>query len=214
MRFGLIVIAAYLNKSILSYDMTKYFKIFLYIAGVTILLLILAVSFHLTQRRQRTTSQAQFANVDLILPQPSSQYSVGQEILVELKIKSAGASIAGVDVEVTFDSGILDLVQIEPASIFPPETVLHKDLSTQNNAGIIRFTAVKIGNTAISYPLGEFTVASVTFKAKKDAPEGTTVSYKAREIVGFNPDANSTDKKLATNQTQVTQKYVITPTKL
>lgn len=178
---------------------------------ISFLLLTLPLTVILLKERLEIRRQAAFGTVDVLLSPGAKTENVGREFSVGIKIQALAKRISGVDLSLTYDKDVLEVVNLSGnttgANSFTNEFIANKGTET----GKIRLS-VLAKKSSLELPTGEITVATITFKGKK-AGSSQVAFTDDYQIVGFSSQQEDVSLGIA-NKTggNYTIALLLTPT--
>ena len=153
---------------------SKLFILLLIISALSITVIFIQNQQDIRQRASETSGAA------LTLSPTTANIAPGATVTSDLGLAAGSNQISGVDITVTFDKNILEIIS------FTPTDVLNNQLinTIDNVAGTLRYSAV---DTVTSPPTGSSTLGTITFKAKNAG--NSTVNFQNIQITAINSTA-------------------------
>ncbi len=126
------------------------------------------VSSNLTGRNFTATPTSPETGVSLAVVPASTTLSVGGTLSVTLEVRSATQPIDGAAFFLDFDPTVLEVLAVTPGTALPLELIW----TTNNSTGQLDLVR---GALVTPFPQGTFPLATVTFRARQAAPDGTSL---------------------------------------
>jgi len=104
------------------------------------------------------------------LEPPSLSIQRGQELSINITVEPAGWGVSGCEVNLTFNSSVLQGVSIEVGGFLGSSPLIGLE-DIDNQAGVVRLIMARIGSTTTPSPPG--VLATVNFRVSDSAESGT-----------------------------------------
>lgn len=151
---------------------------------IAVLSVVIPLTLSQVRTRQETRSQAAFDVAFGFSPQTASK-AVNETFDVQLSLNGGTFDVSGVDIIVSFDANILELVSFQPSATF--NSILR---NTPNNAnGTLVLTALNTTATPIT---GTITLGTATFKTKAEGSAAVGIT-KSQVTASGQPNALEVD---------------------
>lgn len=94
----------------------------------------------------------------------------GQQVTIEIKVKPAGWGVSGGEINLAFNSDVLEGVTIEPGDFLGSNPIVGLN-RIDNQGGVVRLALARVGETTVPSPPG--ILATVQFRVLDSAISGT-----------------------------------------